>query len=408
MADSELNMTLRTVREGANVTDDALNELKDFDKGLTNVEKVVAGTRTTIGKLDESLSVMGKSVGSATELMHGLGINIPISPMELFGTAIQKASQYTSEAVDEYSKYVDQISVMAAYTNTTTEEMSKLFQIADDLRIPVESLEMALKSMSQNGVEASINGLANLADRYNALQDPVARAQFLYENFGRAGQDMARIMEEGSQAIRDNADALQDWMIVTGDTEEQVLSYLAAQDRWEESQMRIQYQWANNVIPGLSKLMGAIMDTDEEIRNSETSWMRYAGVLGAVQTVIVGLKNLFSQDKNLPTPPETTVEEEVKLYANVNRGNLADRQNVNIYGGGRAGGGPVFPGFEYDVGEREKETFVPTTPGFIVPNSNGGSGPTIIIQYSSAVSLANMEEAEQVLVPMIRQALRSV
>lgn len=42
---------------------------------------------------------------------------------------------------------------------------------------------------------------------------------------------------------------------------------------------------------------------------------------------------------------------------------------------GRATGGPVNAGQPYRVGERGPETFVPTTPGKIVPNSAGGGGP---------------------------------
>ena len=382
MAESNLDMILRTVREGANVTDEAIGDLKEFDKGLTNVEKTMAGTRTTIGKLDESLTVMGKNVGSATELMQGLGLNIPISPMELFGTAMKLGIEYTTEAIDVYSSYVDQISIMAAYTNTSTEEMSKLYQITDDLRIPLQSVEMALKYMTQNGVAPSIQGLADLAEQYNAIEDPIARSQFLLDNFGRAGQDMARIMEQGSQAILDQADAIEEWMIVTGKSEEAVLEYKAAQDRLEEANMRIQYQWASTVIPGWTKLLTAIMDTNDEIRNSEASWMRYAGILGAVQTVVVGLKNVFS-NFIIPSPPEGTAT-----------------------GGGRAGGGDAFPGNVYEVGEREKEWFVPNVPGTIVPGGAGGGNVTIIVNADNVVGTT--DELTQKLTPVIYDALRMI
>lgn len=45
---------------------------------------------------------------------------------------------------------------------------------------------------------------------------------------------------------------------------------------------------------------------------------------------------------------------------------------------GRAGGGPVKPGTAYTVGESGRETFVPTTPGRIIPAGRGGrSGPSV-------------------------------
>lgn len=44
---------------------------------------------------------------------------------------------------------------------------------------------------------------------------------------------------------------------------------------------------------------------------------------------------------------------------------------------GRAGGGPVNAGQPYRVGERGPETFVPTSPGKIIPNARGGGGVTV-------------------------------
>lgn len=44
----------------------------------------------------------------------------------------------------------------------------------------------------------------------------------------------------------------------------------------------------------------------------------------------------------------------------------------SVFGGFRAGGGPVSPGKAYVVGERRAELFVPKVPGTILPSLNGG------------------------------------
>ena len=415
MADSDMNLTLRTIREGGNVTDDALNELKNFDKGLSNVEKTVAGTRSTIGKLDKNMDAFGKNIGSATELMSGLGMSIPISPMQLFGTALSLGSRIASESLSVFSDYVDQIDKMAAYTSTNTTEMSKLFQITDDLRIPVNDLEMALKSMTDKGTTPSIQGIQALSERYLSIQDPLQRAQFLTENFGRAGQEMARLMEMGAEGISTAAESVEDWMIVTGKTKAEMIEFRAAQDAWNDAVLGVKFSIGSVLMPIMTELL-------EALTISKSEWAEFFDSLGSgwerAGNILLALQGKLSPvTKELEEQYEALVKNSggwnglasaASNYANTSRGNLSDRDNYgSIYGGGRAEGGPVFPGFRYDVGERMKETFVPTTPGFIVPNSNGGGGPTIIIQYSSAVSLANMEEAEQILVPMIRQALRS-
>jgi phage-related protein len=54
----------------------------------------------------------------------------------------------------------------------------------------------------------------------------------------------------------------------------------------------------------------------------------------------------------------------------------------NVFGGGRALGGPVNRGTSYVVGERGPELFVPTTNGKIIPNGGMGSGGGSIINLT--------------------------
>jgi len=382
MAESELDLIIRTKQEGANVTDEAVKDLKELQSGLTNTEKAMAGTRSTVGGLDKDFKAFGGSVGSTADLMSGLGMSIPLTPMMLFGQAMKAGIDYTKDAVAEWSDYVDQISVMAGYTSTSTEEMSRLYQIADDLRIPVSSLEMALKTMTQNGVSPSVEGLGKLSDQYLAIQDPIKQAQFLYDNFGRAGQDMARFMGLSSDAIRDNAAAVEEWMIVTGKSEEVMMEYKAAQDQMEEANQRAAFTWATQVTPTITKFKLAILDTNDQIREGELSWLRYMGVLSLVQEVWLGVKNLFS-DTSIPSP--------------ISGGTTT--------GSGRAGGGDVFPGVSYPVGEREKEWFTPSVPGTIT--SGGGGGPiTLIIQADNIVG--TVDELSEKLLPAIERGMRQL
>ena len=365
MAESNLDMIIRTIREGGNVTDEAIGDLKEFDKGLTNVEKTMAGTRTTIGKLDESLTVMGKNVGSATELMSGLGMNIPISPMQLFGEAIRLGGTFIKNSMDDYAAYVEEISRLAAFANTSTEEMSKLHEIAEDLRIPISSLEMAFKAMVQNGIAPTIEEMIALSEQYNAIQDPVQRAQFLLENFGRAGQDMARIMEMGGEAIQTEADKVKDFMLVTGMTEDQVKEYLATLDELDDTYKAIGFTIGNAVIPPWTKFLQFLLKPSTEAAAQFIDTM-YAGTWA---------ENLFVR------PDART-------------------------GSSKAGGGGVFPGNVYEVGEREKEWFVPNVPGTIVPGGAGGGGVVINVYADSVVGTT--DELTQKLTPVIYDALRMI
>jgi len=57
----------------------------------------------------------------------------------------------------------------------------------------------------------------------------------------------------------------------------------------------------------------------------------------------------------------------------------------NIFGGGRANGGPVSRGTSYVVGERGPELFVPNTSGKIIPNGGSGRGSTINVTVNGAI-----------------------
>lgn len=56
----------------------------------------------------------------------------------------------------------------------------------------------------------------------------------------------------------------------------------------------------------------------------------------------------------------------------------------NVFGGGRANGGPVRSGTSYIVGERGPELFVPNTSGTIVPNGGMG-GTTVNLTVNGAI-----------------------
>lgn len=57
----------------------------------------------------------------------------------------------------------------------------------------------------------------------------------------------------------------------------------------------------------------------------------------------------------------------------------------NVFGGGRAAGGPVTGGTTYLVGEKGPELFTPNASGAIIPNGAGGSGTTINLTVNGAI-----------------------
>ena len=95
-------------------------------------------------------------------------------------------------------------------------------------------------------------------------------------------------------------------------------------------------------------------------------------------------------------------------YKNTTRGNLSDRANYgSIYAGGKADGGDVLPNQSIRVGEREVEYLTLPMGGSVTPSSQG-SNVSVVIDYHPLISLGDKAEAERVLAPMVKQALRDI
>jgi hypothetical protein len=118
--------------------------------------------------------------------------------------------------------------------------------------------------------------------------------------------------------------------------------------------------------PVIGKILGAAFDT----LGSAISFVigLFANLVSVVNSAFNAIKNIVNFIKNNPVTQAI--------------GGTID----NIFGGGRANGGPVNAGTSYVVGERGPELFVPNTAGTIVPNGGtGGRGNTINLTVNGAI-----------------------
>lgn len=192
--------------------------------GLTNLEKAITGTRTTIGNLDKSVSVFGKNIGSASEAMHGLGVNIPTSALELFGQAVGGAVRFMKDAVSTASAFGEQVRSLKSVIGGTAEDASILIGVADDMGISYEnlttSLEAAIRAMSRPGAfkfDISAEGLAELSERFLEIPPGAERAALAMQMFGRSGAEMLKLLELGPEGIRDLAEDTKNFGVVIDD-----------------------------------------------------------------------------------------------------------------------------------------------------------------------------------------------
>jgi hypothetical protein len=151
----------------------------------------------------------GLAGGAADVVRQMTGLNIG-----MIGVAggIAMAGKAIIDTTRAAMKYGLQIGDLSTKLGVTTEEASKFYQIADDLRIPTQSLELGFRMLTKNGIQPNMENMMRLADEYNAIVDPVQRAQFAMDNFGaRAGLEMSRMLDigrEGMQKMGDEAERL--------------------------------------------------------------------------------------------------------------------------------------------------------------------------------------------------------
>ena len=144
--------------------------------------------------------------------------------------AFQAAKKVVEETVGEFTTYAKTVEDMARVTGSSVEEVSRLIQVSDDLQISTASLEQAMAGAVRKGIDPSVDSIASLADEYLALAPGLERSQFLVEKFGRSGLEMAKLMEQGGDKIREMGEAVDDSLIITDEAIEANQRYMKAMD----------------------------------------------------------------------------------------------------------------------------------------------------------------------------------
>ncbi|WP_230531126.1 hypothetical protein [Microvirga roseola] len=143
-----------------------------------------------------------------------------------------------------------------------------------------------------------------------------------------------------------------------------------------------------------------IEDAEEAHRNFEDAIAEFGSIAsGALSGFISDLREGKDAAEALETMLSRVADRliDMALDSLFGGGNFLD----SLLGGGgglsfnptgRASGGLVKPGTAYTVGESGRETFVPTTPGRIIPNGKSGGGMQVIVNNHAGVQVSTRQE----------------
>lgn len=171
---------------------------------------------------ESGMSISVDEASDAWERQNSAGQGARATLLELYaGVALVK--QGLSALKDVYDGTIgktvalsQEVRQLSFDIGASAEDASKLIYASNVMGISVDTLSRALeaairtmKSSRSEGIEPNIEGLAKLADMYNAIQDPVLQTKFLMDNFGRSGAAIAPLMKLGSAGIKDLGDQAQ-------------------------------------------------------------------------------------------------------------------------------------------------------------------------------------------------------
>lgn len=213
--------------------------LQAKDQASANIKKVSDSS----GKLQMNWKTMA---AGATAL---------VGAVAAVGAAMNKLS-------DDTMNYGLQVRDMVRLTGSSAEQMSALIQVADDARISQSELGVAMKFAVKQGINPSIDGMKTLADRYNAITDPVARGQFLMQNFGKAGLKMGEMMAMGSDGIQKSANAAKELgLVIDNFTMNQAQQAFEATDALGDSFEALKLAAGKSAMPAMTDLKNVAADT---------------------------------------------------------------------------------------------------------------------------------------------------
>jgi hypothetical protein len=196
--------------------------------------------------------------GTLTEL------NSAVSLVKQGGEILQGVWDATGGKALELGNQIDDLQ---RSTGMTAEETSKLITVFGTLGIDTALLTKAAVSLRKDGLAPDLETLANLSDEFVALHTPVEKNTFLFEHFGKAGQEMGELMEKGGEKIRAMADEAGRLGVVMSEEDVQAAVELQIELRkLEILSSKYATTLGTKAVPALSKFAQAQLDAAEVTR----------------------------------------------------------------------------------------------------------------------------------------------
>lgn len=207
-----------------------------------------SGLQSGLNKAKGSLEDFGSSVVSK------------IATVATLTAAVSALGQFLYDSATGWAEYGESVYHAANLAGTSTEEMSRLIQAADDFRVSQESLTSAMGMALKNGFVPTIDNLANLADELIAIKDPAERAAKATEIFGRQWENIMPFLMAGGDAIRSTTASISDSLVVSEAGAEQAMEYARQLDELGDAWLGLKMNAGKVVLPIVISILTGIND----------------------------------------------------------------------------------------------------------------------------------------------------
>ena len=154
-----------------------------FDRGLATTNK---------GMADLAKHVREDAAGA----LSTFGVNLMAlnNPMTALASGLKSSIDFTTQ-------WGDTIDEITRITGTSARESSKLAIVLNDVGISTESLKGAAKALRSQGLVPNLETLKDLAEQYQAIQDPAERNDFLFKKLGRSGLELSEFLSRDVEEL---------------------------------------------------------------------------------------------------------------------------------------------------------------------------------------------------------------
>ena len=227
--------------------------LKTIDQSSPNVKRVKEEFKSLVPGLESA----SKGVGSFISANAAL-----IGTVTAVGVAAGKAYQ-------EFQNYAGQVRDLAAVSGTGAVEASKLLQVLDDYQLTAQDVTAATRFMTKAGLTPTIDTLAKLSDQYNAINDPMAKNEFILKNLGKGGLQWVNVLKQGGDALRAQSDEVSKSLILSDEQIKKAEQARLAVDAWADA-------WQGFKI-SVGSAIGGIIAANAEASNMAQQFTKLTG-----------------------------------------------------------------------------------------------------------------------------------